>query len=590
MINLKANPFFLDDEGVKWVQDTLAGMTTEEKVGQLFCPMGYASDKESLNHMLNELHIGAMMYRPGPKEDIRNTHKAIQDAAKIPLLLAANTEGGGDGLCVEGTSFGRPMAVAATGDAENAYRMGYVACKEGASVGLNWSFAPIIDIDYNFHNPITNLRTFGSDPEMVKKCGSAYLRGADEAGVAVSIKHFPGDGCDERDQHLVTSINDKSAEEWDKTYGYVYKSLIDQGAKTVMVGHIAQPAKVAAINPNATAREKLLPASLNKYLLTDVLRGELGFNGLITTDASVMIGFMSAMPRVEAVPYAIMAGNDMFLFNKSIDEDYQLMLAGVNTGKLTMERLNEAVTRILATKASLKLHIKQKEGTLVPEAAESDAIVGCKQHKDWAKEVADKAITLVKDTQHLLPISPAKYKRVYLNVITKNPEGITPLVEKWKAIFEKEGFEVAVRDRSVSIEPMNFAGIGMTPEKGALLGEMYRPTAAFAADKDLYVYIVNVENASNNTVARINWNVMFGLGDDAPWFVEENVPCLMISTANPYHLYDAPMVKTFINSYNDNPVFNEALMDKLMGRSEFKGVAPSDPFCGNDNLRLTAEF
>lgn len=587
MVNLKTNPFFLSDTDVKWVEDTLSQMTLEEKVGQLFCPMGFSSDPGLLHHILNERHVGGMMYRTGAKAEICATYGAIQQMAKIPLLLAANTEAGGNGLCAEGTSFGRPMAVAATDDPENAYRMGYVACREGAAVGLNWSFAPIVDIDREFHNPITNVRTFGSDVERVIAMGKAYLRGAKDAGVATSVKHFPGDGCDERDQHIVTSINSLSAEDWDKTYGRVYREMVEAGTLTVMVGHIAQPAKVHELNGAATKREMLYPATLSPELLTGVLRGQLGFNGLISTDATPMIGYLCAMKRADALPASIMAGCDMILFNKDLDEDYGFMLAAAQDGRLSEARLNEAVTRILATKAALKLHIKKADGSLIPSADGLD-VVGCEQHRRWAEKVADESVTLVKDTQHLLPLSPDRFPRVYLNVIQKSLRPDDPLVLEWKALFEKEGFEVTVRDRSTTLEMENFVGINMTPQKAELLHELYRPISELRDGKDLYVYIANVDNASNNTTARLNWNVVFGLGDDAPWFVEE-LPALFISVANPYHLFDAPMVKTYINAYNANPIFNQAVMDKLMGRSPFKGKSPVDPFCGNPFIRWMSE-
>lgn len=587
MIDLKERPFYLSDEDVDWVQGTLSDMTLEEKVGQLFCPMGFSSDPNVLDHIVNGIHVGGMMYRTGLKSEICATYGAIQKMAKIPLLLAANTEAGGNGLCAEGTSFGRPMAVAATDDKKNAYRMGNVACAEGAAVGLNWSFAPIVDIDREFHNPITNVRTFGSDVQRVIDMGKEYIRGAQDAGVATAVKHFPGDGCDERDQHIVTSINSLSAQDWDESYGKVYSEMIKADTLSVMVGHIAQPAKVKELNEKATKREMLLPATLSPELLKGVLRGQLGFNGLISTDASPMIGYLCAMKREEALPASIMAGCDMILFNKDLDEDYGLMIAAVRDGRLTMERLDEAVTRILATKAALKLHLKKRDGTLIPDENGLD-IVGCERHKQWAAEVADGAVTLVKDTQNLLPISSKKYRRVYLNVIQKSMSPDEPLVAEWKALFEKEGFEVTVRDRSTTIEMENFEGINMTEKKAELMHELYRPISEFKASKDLYVYIANVDNASNNTTTRLNWNVVFGLGDDAPWFTEE-IPALFISVANPYHLFDAPMIKTYINSYNSAPAFNQAVMEKIMGRSEFKGKSPVDPFCGNEYIRWMSE-
>lgn len=583
-IDLKSNPFYLSEEDVKWVEETRNAMTLDEKVGQLFVPLGLNSEEGYLHHLIADCHIGGIMYRSGAKTEIRATHEKIQNMTKIPMLIAANIESGGDGLCTEGTSFGKPMAVAATNDIENAYKMGYVACKEGAAVGLNWSFAPIIDVDKEFHNPITNVRTFGSNPQLVRDMGSAYLRGAKENNVAVSIKHFPGDGIDERDQHIVTSVNSLNTDEWDEVYGYVYKSLIEEGAQTVMVGHIAQPAYVEKINPDASEKEKYLPASVSKELLTGLLRERLGFNGVISTDSSCMIGYTTAMKRKDAVVASIANGCDIILFNKSLDEDISFIKEGIADGRITKERLEDAVTRILALKASLKLHDKQKSGKLVP-SEEQLSIIGCEEHRKWAKEVADQSVTLVKDKQNLLPISPKKYKRVYLNVIQRKlTDATNDVVQQWKTLFEAEGFEVTVRDRSTTIEIENFMGINLTSAKKELMGELYRSVGEFVHTKDLYVYILNIENASNNTTARIDWNVIFGLGDDAPWFAEE-IPALFISTANPYHLYDVPMAKTMIHSYNNNEMLNAAVMDKIMGRSEFKGISPVDPFCGMDYLK-----
>ena len=577
MIDLKTTPFFLNDDGVKWVRETLAGMTLEEKAGQVFCPMGFTDDPKELHHRIDEIGVGGMMYRPDAAAHIQSVHRTIQSMAKIPLLLAANTEHGGDGIAYEGTSFGQPMLVSASGDVENAYRMGKTACSEGAAVGMNWSFAPIVDINYEFHNPITNVRTFGSDPDRVIACAKAYMRGARESGVAVAIKHFPGDGVDERDQHILTSVNTLDRAAWDESYGRVYRTLIEDGAETVMVGHMALPAY-------ADEAERFLPASLSRSLLSGLLREKLGFNGLICTDATPMVGFTAAMPRSRAIPTAIEAGADMILFNKDLDEDYMFLLNGIKTGLCSPERLDEAVTRILALKAALHLPRKQKENALVPPKSALE-IVGCEQHRAWARAAADKAVTLVKDTQHLLPLSKERFPRVYLNVIQKDSDPNHPVVQAWKALFEKEGFRVTVRDRRVSVTVQDMADIpNLPPQKLSLLHEMYRSIGEVHEDYDLYVYLCNMENASNNTTLRLNWNVTFGLGDDAPWFVSE-VPTLMVSTAYPYHLFDAPMIKTYINAYAGTPDVREAVMEKLMGRSTFSGVSPVDPFCGREDTK-----
>jgi beta-N-acetylhexosaminidase len=349
-----------------------------------------------------------------------------------------------------------------------------------------------------------------------------------------------------------------------------------------MVGHIAQPAWVKALQPDSSRKEQLLPASLSKPLMTGLLRQTLGFNGLISTDATPMVGFTSAMPRKDAVPAVIAAGADMILFNKSLDEDYAFLLEGLKTGKVSEARLDEAVTRILATKASLHLPEKQASDTLIP-GPDALSVVGCEKHKAWAKEVADKAVTLVRDEQKLLPISPKKFRRVYLNVIQKSNDPNDAFVQHWKALFEKEGFEVTVRDRRTTIVPADFMDPNLPPEKGMLLHEMYRSVAEMKQSYDLYVYICSMQNASNNTTLRLNWNVTFGLGDDAPWLTSE-IPVMMISTACPYHLFDAPMIDTYINAYSGDGDFCQAVMEKIMGRSTFVGISPVDPLCGKDYI------
>lgn len=567
MVDLKAKPFYLDDEAVKWVEETIAGMSAEEKIGQLFCPVGYTTDRETLKSMLAR-GIGGMMYRAGPGKEIQGIHRFLQDNSRIPLLLAANLEAGGTGSAADGTTFGKPMQVAATGEEEQAYRLGLISCSEGAAVGCNWSFAPIVDIDMNFRNPITNLRTFGDSAERVFRMGLAYMRGADEAGVAVSIKHFPGDGVDERDQHLHVTQNDLSADEWEATYGMIYKGLIDAGAKTVMVGHIALPAWAKKINPDLSDEDSYLtPATLSPEILNGLLRERLGFNGMIVTDATPMLGFTCAMPREQAVPYCIAAGCDMFLFNKSFDDDYEYMMRGYKNGVLTEERLNDALTRILGLKASLGLHIKRRDNTLVP-GEEALSILRNDKYVEWAKECADKSVTLVKDTAGLLPVTPEKYKRIVLFV----SEGggyfgeTSGLEEKIKAALEAEGFEVC------------------DPPAGGYITDKPVTVDTFKKNYDLALYVFDFPTASNNTVIRLTWKGGLG-GSNTPWFSKE-IPTMAISFANPYHLFDVPMMKTYINAYTNSEFTIPAVIDKMMGRSPFKGKSPVDPFCGRIDTKF----
>lgn len=559
VVNLTAKPFYLKEEDIQWVYETLAAMEVNEKVGQLFCPIGLTDDRGHLKTLVETLKPGGMLFRPGPGKDVQEMHRFMQEHSAVPLLLPANLEAGGNGIASDGTYFGKQLQVAATDNEEMAYKLGVVAGREGLAVGCNWTFAPVVDIDLNFRNPITNVRTFGSDPARVARMAKAYAEGIRKSGLAVSVKHFPGDGVDERDQHLLTAVNSLSVEQWDETFGMVYRELIEAGAETVMIGHIMLPAYSRKLVPGI-ADEELMPATLAPELIQTLLRERLGFNGLVVTDATPMAGFMMAEKREIAVPKSIAAGCDMFLFNKNIQEDFIFMMKGLESGILTMERLDEAVTRILALKASLGLHKRQREGTLVP-GPEELAVLQCEEHRVWAKECADQAVTLVKDTQRLLPIAVQQHKRILFYVLGDSEgQRRTPISRFMVDRLKEEGFEVTVFDNEKVDFRTMFSGVGV-------LREQY----------DLALYMANIETVSNQTTVRIDWEPL--LAANAPWFVRE-LPTVFVSVANPYHLLDVPRVPTYINAYSGTEAVIEAVVDKLLGRSEFKGISPVDPFCG----------
>ena len=304
-IDLTGKPFYLDQEAVSWVEETLAKMDTRQKAGQLFCVLFKECKESEFDYVSGILEPGACMYRVVSVSSAVDASNRLRRSSRIPMLIAANLEKGGNGIVSEGTLLGSPMEVAATGETAMAEKLARVCAAEARAVGANWAFAPIIDIDSNFRNPITNTRTFGSDPKTVKEMGEAYTRTVQEMGIAACIKHFPGDGQDERDQHLVTSINDMDAQTWMETYGEAYRAGIEAGALTCMVGHILQPAMTRKFCPDIRD-EAILPGSTNKYLMTDLLRGELGFNGLITTDATPMVGYSGFLTRREAIARSIM--------------------------------------------------------------------------------------------------------------------------------------------------------------------------------------------------------------------------------------------------------------------------------------------
>lgn len=578
MLNLRIAPFFLNEKEEKRVMDRLSSMTEKEKIGQILCPCLPSFDEKTIEYYTKELTVGAVMIRPFLQNGLKENIIKLQSSSKIPLLVAANLENGGNGAVSEGTFFANPLGVAATNDEKNAYRLGKISCAEASSVGINWAFAPIADIDVNYHNPITNVRTFGDKPERVLAFTRAYIRGANEESVIPAVKHFPGDGVDERDQHLLVSVNSLLAKQWFESFGKNYEALIADGVPAIMAGHISAPFVAKEICPDANEYEANLPASQSKILLTKLLREKLGFNGLIVTDSTLMVGYMQKMPRKLALPLTIEAGADMILFNRSIEEDRRYLTEGLETGVLSRNRLDEAVTRILALKESRKIGIDRNE-------KDDKKIVGNATFKAWTKECADRSVTLVKDDKNVLPLSPLKYKRIYLNVIENATDNNSPLAKELKKRLQKEGFKVTLRKRKYSFDTSRLTLENFTPAVEKAVAEAMCSTEEFTSEYDMAMIILDMKTASNATVVRVNWNVLFGMGNDLPWYAGE-MPLVCVSLCNPYHLLDIPMANVYVNAYSDNEETIAATMEKLTGRSRFKGISPIDPFCGKIDTKL----
>ena len=564
MVDLTQTPYNLSKQEIDYVTHEVNHMSTEEKIGQLFFVIGQDENTVDLNQFIDKYKPGGMMYRPGPAADIKRQIKQIQARSSYPMFFAANLESGGNGIVNEGTWLGMPMQMAATDNTDAAFQLGSIAGYEANQVGCNMSFAPIVDIDNNFRNPITNTRTFGSDPKRVLRMAQAQRKGLEENQVIPVIKHFPGDGVDERDQHLLSSINSLSADDWSNTYGRIYKTFIDQGISTIMVGHIYQPAWERKLQVDIKT-EDLRPASASKLLVDGLLRKELGFNGLAMTDATAMVGYNVILPREELLPATINAGIDMILFNKNIDEDYQIITQAVASGAISKERLDEAVTRIIATKVAQKvLTIDGKLGITIPETLDLKS----NEHQVVAESIAKQSVTLVKDRDHLLPISPDKTPRVRLVVLGDSDDGgfkeggkVTDL---FKEELEKVGF-------NVSLYQMDFH-------------EMFEEGVIDLKEKfDLAFYVANVETASNQTTTRLDWIHL--MAANAPWFAKA-IPTVFVSTANPYHLFDVPYLSTYINAYTGNPANVKAIIRKMTGQEDFEGISPVDPTCGDFNAKL----
>lgn len=556
LVDLTAKPYYLDASQIAWVEDTIASFTDEEKVGQLFTGLFFfGTDAFSGNTLSNadilaRFHIGGARYHGGTAAQVQGLLNELQSASKVPLLVAANCDSGGNGACSDGTYIASGAQCEASGDPEVAYHAGLVSGREESALGVNVNFDPCVDILRNWRNTIVNTRAYGTNADDVWRYTSAYIDGLRESNVACCVKHFPGDGTEERDQHLILGVNELTGDDWRSSFGTLYGKLIDSGVEMVMAGHIALPHVQKELDPTLTDAD-ILPATLAPELINGLLKGELGFNGMVITDASHMLGMTSAMRREDYVPRAIAAGCDMFLFFNDMAEDFGFMLKGYRDGVITDERMTDALRRILGLKAKLRLHEAQAAGTLT-KGPDALAVVGCDEHLAWRADAADKGITLVKNTLDQLPLNPRDHRRIRLYYVAGETNGIMTgsddTVERFTEELTRRGYEVTVQK-------------GGSRVKG--------PTLDYRATTDAALFIADVVGYGAQNNYRIQWSA--AMSNEIPWYVWE-VPTFAVSLNYTTHLHDITMVKCLVNAYHSNPDTIAQVIDKLEGKSPFKGT------------------
>ncbi len=590
MVDLKANPYYLSDEDIKWVESTIASMSDEEKVGQLFFQLTSSQDEDYLKELMQKYHLGGCRYNGMPGRKVQEQNHTLQSYAKVPIFIACNTEAGGNGACADGTAIGSGVKIGATGKEEYAYALGKMSNEEAAAIGCNMAFAPVCDIAYNWENTEIITRAFGNDPERVAKMSAAYVQGAHTIpGFACAAKHFPGNGQDFRDAHLSNNVNYFDVEQWDATYGLVYRTLIENGLDAIMAGHIMLPKYAKAINPDLQD-EDMMPATLSPEIMQGLLREKLGFNGMVVTDASHMVGMTDRMTRKEMLPRCINAGCDMFLFFNDPDEDFATMLSAYQTGVISEERMQEALTRILGLKAHLGMH-KKTVDQLVPSTDVVDATLGKAEYKAMHKAISNDCITLVKyKDKDVLPVTPERYKRIMIVHIKAAEGGMSLLMKaagaggakKTAAELLKEklcakGFDAFIYESPLDKMKKQIEA-GEHPNLNLYFAGK-NAIADFVSGQDLIISLCDVSSG----------RPVFGLskgGGEIPWYVYE-LPVVVVGCGQPTMLADIPQARTYINTYDSASDTFDALIDDLMtGPDAFKGSDPIDSFCGLFDARL----
>ena len=588
MVDLKARPYYLSEEDCQWVKDTIANMSPEEKVGQLFFQLTASHDEEYLKELMEKYHLGGCRYNPAPGKAIQEQNRILQKYAKVPVFIACNTEAGGDGACADGTHIGAGVKIAATDKEEYAFALGKMANEQAAAIGCNMAFAPVADILYNWENTEIVTRAFGGDAERVATMSKAYLNGAHTIpGFACAAKHFPGNGQDFRDAHIANNVNYFDVEKWDETYGHVYRALIENDLDAIMGGHIMLPSYAKAINPELKD-EDMMPATLSPEIMTGLLRDRLGFNGMVVTDASHMVAMTDRMKRSEMLPASINAGCDMFLFFNDPEEDFATMLGAYKTGIISEERMTEALTRILGLKAHLGLNKKSKE-ELVPQPETVEEVLQREEYKAMQKSISEDCITLVKyKDKDVLPMTPDRYKRIMIVHIKGAENSMSALMKMLgggkgnpaEALKEKlcaKGFDAFIYESPLDVMKKQIEA-GEKPDLNIYFAGK-NAIADFVSDMDLVITLCDVPNG------RPSFGMSKG-GGEIPWYVFE-VPVAVVGCGQPTMLADIPQARTYINTYDSKDTTLDALVENLMnGEEAFKGTDPIDSFCGLFDARL----
>ncbi len=547
-LTLTTIPTHADD---RWVERTLRSMTTDEKVGQLLMarvgPEGFrALDSEEIEEVrraITEMHVGSVHGGIGDAATLAVKLNELQRLAKIPLLVSANLEGGAGYVLYGATRMPLAMAIAATGDERLAYEAARVAAEEGRAVGVNVNFYPVADVNNNPDNPIINIRSFGEDPEAVSRFVAAYVRGTQEHGQIATAKHFPGHGDVAVDSHLAMPTLDVDRARLDAVELPPFRAAIDAGAKAFMTAHIWLP---------RLESEEGLPATLSDDVLTDLLREDLGYDGVVFTDSMGMRGVSVAFEPGEAAVRAVEAGADIVIGSPDLDAAYRSLQDAVRSGRISEERLDRSVRRILRAKASLGLH--RSDARFIDPGALMD-VVGTDENRAIAQQIADRAITLVKSDGGVLPLEPDADLRVLQVNLLDTRSG-------WR-----EGPVGRIAARELPKRFPHAVTVQLDDETPAREYELARKLASFA---DAIVVNAFIRVAS--------YKGSIDLGTEQMRFLRDVIglekPLVVTAFGSPYLLRAVPEIPAYAVTYDISGTAERAAVKALTGEIPYRGRLP----------------
>lgn len=556
-------------EALKWADKELRRMSLEEKVGQLISVginAGFLNREsepyKALRRQVESNHVGGIILFGSPVYESVVLINRMQQYARLPLLVSADLERGAGMRLFDTTDFGWVMAVGATGNPEYARRMGEITGREARALGIQQVLAPVVDVNNNAANPVINVRSFGEDPVEVGRFGAAFIKGAQSAGVIATAKHFPGHGNTATDSHRGLPSLNFSLADLNRTEFVPFRAAIDAGVGSVMVGHIALPqldptpvtplprdVKLRAVDTTEAgeiiAERISTPASLSPQIGA-VLRNELKFDRIVVTDALSMSGLTVYFTQEEAGVRALLAGADMLLKPADVDACIRGLLAAVRSGRVTEKRIDESARKLLAAKYDLGL-VKQR----ITPIDNIDVIVSRPEALQLASEIAEHAITLVRNNAKLLPLTSLRPDaRIFNLAITNGDTSTSPFV----AAMGRSGRKI---ETIVLDERASDAEVQKAVER------------AKGADLVIASLYGRVRTGQTNSIGLPEPGVRA-----LNTILAGKAPVIGISFGNPYLLQSFPKLTTYLIAYGDMPALQQASARAILGEINVTGKLP----------------
>ncbi len=555
-----------DQKAYKWADKQLKKMTLDEKIGQMvhigvnaeFINQDSAAFLD-LKRQVVENKVGGITVFVGGVYETVHLMNRMQEAAKIPLLISADFETGVGMRFPDAVNFPWNMAIAATGNTEFARRQGVIVGRESRATGVQQVFAPTVDVNNNAQNPVINVRSYGENAEEVARFGTAFMQGLQSENVLATAKHFPGHGDTAVDSHRGLPVINFSRERLEQTEFVPFRAMIKAGVGSVMISHISMPQldatevkplrvseKAAYAESEVITEATTIPATLSPNIIQNVLKKDMNFDGLVVTDAMDMSGLTLYFNAEEGAVRAVLAGNDILVKPASSDAPVRGLKEAVKTGRITEERINQSVRKILAYK--YKLGLNEKKTTSL-EAI--DTIVSGAETRKLADEIANNAMTLVKNEDNFLPLKSGK--RVVVLCIT-NGEDRNFVGNTLTGTLRQNGLltERIVIDERATAKQIEDA-IAKSKAADVVVAGLYGRVRSGAKNS------IGLPEAGEKVLREV---------------LKSDVKTVAVSFGNPYLLLGFPEIKNYVVAYGDMTALQRAAGNSLMGKNDFIGKLP----------------